>query len=177
MITIPNRAPIDYDEIRRPYNLARAIGAAAFAAGAMVWSTVAGSSVGLLFALAAAVISLDAFYRAFSSAPPLPGVLIDATVIGVAMVLRGPAAGIQGTAVMTILVTSALILTPRQGVGAVSYAIGWVGVVWVLSDQATLAFVGVVDSRAELLDGLTAVALVAVTWWVLVCMSNSMASY
>ena len=168
MLTIPNRAPIDYDEIRRPYNLARAIGAAAFSAGAIAWSLVAGSSVGFLLALVAAVISCDAFYRAFSTAPPFPGVLIDATVIGVAMVLRGPAAGIQGTAIMTILVTSALILTPRQGVGVVAYGIGWAGSVWILSEYTTLGFVGLVTTRTELLDALTSIALVAVTWWVLV---------
>ena len=38
------------------------------------------------------------------------GLLLDATVIGIAMVVRGPAAGIQATAVMTILVAAA-----RQG--------------------------------------------------------------
>lgn len=167
MITIPNRAPIDYDDIRRPYNLVRAFGACAFALAAVVWTAVSGSSVGAMFALIAMVIAGDAFYRAFGDGKALPGVIIDATVLGVGMMLRGPQAGVQATAIMTILVTSALILTPRRGVAVVTYGIAWVGLIWVLA-ETTFPFVGVVTTRVELLDAVTAIALVTVTWWVLV---------
>lgn len=168
MITIPNRAPIDYDEIRRPYNVARAIGAVAFAMAATVWAVAADRPIGVLFAVVAAVIAIDAFNHSRSTVPPLPGVLIDATVIGMALVLRGPAPGIQGVAVMTILVTSALLLTPRQGIASVLYLLGWVGAVWFFAEFTTFGFVGIVEDKAWLLDGLTAITLVGVTWWVLV---------
>ena len=168
MITIPSRAPIDYDEIRRPYNTARALGAAAFAVAAIVWTIAADRPIGALFTVAAVVIALDALFHIRTSARPLAGILIDATFIGMALVLRGPAPGIQGVAVMTILVTSALILTPRRAIATVLYLLSWVGTVWLLAEFTSFGFVGVVESKTWLLDGLTAITLVAVTWWVLV---------
>ena len=168
MITSPKRAAIDYDEIRVPYNLARAIGAAMFSTAALGWTIATHTWVGLAFAALASLITIDGLYRSRSTASPLSGLLLDATVIGIAMVVRGPAAGIQATAVMTILVAAALILPTRLGVGAVAYSVAWAVAAWVLPAFTDIGIVSAVEENATLFDILTAVALVGVTWWILV---------
>ena len=37
MPSIPNRAPIDYDELRRPYNVVRVAGGLTFAIAVVAW--------------------------------------------------------------------------------------------------------------------------------------------
>lgn len=167
MISIPNRAPIAYEDIRRPYNYVRGLGGAGFAAGVMVWGLVTQSTVSILFALVALVVVADAVYRHSRVSSPAASLLIDASVIGMASLLRGPAPGIQGIAVITMLVAASLMLPPRRSVVVVTYAVLLAVLVWPL-DSLGLPFVGIVDADAvALLDVVSAIALVTITWWVL----------
>ena len=63
MIAIPNRAPIAYVDLRRPYNLVRAAGAIAFIIGIIVWSAVNGSPTAWLLGIPAIVVAIEHLAR------------------------------------------------------------------------------------------------------------------
>lgn len=170
MITIPNRAPIAYGDLRRPYNLVRAAGAGAFVACAMVWSIATQAPrAAWLLAVPAAIVAIDAAYRRSSAtATPLPGLVIDATAIGIAMALRGPETGVHAVAIITILVTSGLLLPASRATALVLYATGWSVLVTTTANEADPPFIGVLgDEGMMLIDAITIAVFIAVTAWVL----------
>jgi signal transduction histidine kinase len=169
MAAIPNRAPIAYDDLRRPYNAVRAAGSLAFVVGAVGWSVRTGSAAGWLLSIPALIVTLDAFYRRSKpAATAFPGLVIDATAIGVAMTLRGPEAGVHAVAILTLLVTSGFLLKASRASGLVLYATVWSIAVTVATRTVDPPFVGIVDPDNEMLiDAITIAVFIAVTAWVL----------
>lgn len=122
MTAIPNRAPIDYVDLRRPYNDVRAASGLAFITAMAFWGILESEPLALLVAAPAIAVVVDAVYRRTNPrATPLPGILIDATVLGIALAFHGPDPGLNGLAVMTILVSASLLLPLVQVLGAIGY--------------------------------------------------------
>ena len=61
MPSVPTRAPIDYDDLRRPYNLVRATSGVVLALAVTVWVTTSGDVAAILLALPALVVVADAW--------------------------------------------------------------------------------------------------------------------
>lgn len=124
MPSIPNRAPIDYADLRSPLNLIRASSASVFIVLLSAWAIVANETASLLLALPAAVVLVDAIRRSRSStAGPGNGIIIDATAIGIALALYGPNAGIHAVAIMTLLVTATILLPVVKAAALVAYSV------------------------------------------------------
>ncbi|MFO7699780.1 MAG: HAMP domain-containing sensor histidine kinase [Acidimicrobiia bacterium] len=124
MPSIPNRAPIDYADLRSPLNLIRASSASMFIVLLSAWAIVANETASLLLALPAAVVLVDAIRRSRSStAGPGNGIIIDATAIGIALALYGPNAGIHAVAIMTLLVTATILLPVVKAAALVAYSV------------------------------------------------------
>ena len=124
MSVIPNRAPITYGDLRRPYNVVRAVGALAFTAMLVLWVIAEGEPSALLLAAPPLAVVADAAYRwRHPDSRPSAGLMIDATAIGAALVLLGPDTGIHGVAAMTLLVTATLMLPFRDALAVVGYMV------------------------------------------------------
>jgi|GEM_PF-725053 len=169
MAGIPNRAPINYDDLRRPYNLVRAASAVAFAIVMGAWGIAQGQPAVLVAALLALVVAADAAFRYRSpTAGPLAGILLDSTVIAIALTVHGPVPGLNGLAVMTILVTSALLLPMLQGVAVVGY-MGATSIGMVILESMDAPFVGVVGPESEhvVMDAVIVAVFILTIGWVL----------
>ena len=143
MSAIPNRAPITYEDLRRPYNIVRAAGALAFTVLLVLWVVAEGEPVALLLAVPPLGVVIDAAYRwRHPSALPFAGLMIDATAIGAALVLLGPDTGIHGVAATTLLVTATLMLSFRRAIAVVGYVVVLSVGVGVLA-RAELPFVAI----------------------------------
>jgi signal transduction histidine kinase len=170
MTMIPNRAPIAYSDLRRPYNLVRAAGAFGFILCALIWAVAVGAPrTSWLLLVPAGVVAVDAVYRrASTSATALPGLVIDATAIGIAMALRGPDTGVHAVAIITILVTSGFLLPAATATVLVVYATSWSILVTVVADAADPSFIGVLGRQSTvMIDAITIGVFIAVTAWVL----------
>ena len=118
-----NRAPIDYRDLRRPYNLVRAGGSGAFIIGMVAWIAYTETWDALLLLIPGFVVLTDAVYRRVNpEATGFPGIVIDATAIGLALLLHGPDPGLHAVAIMTLLVTAGLLVRPTRAVAIVGYA-------------------------------------------------------
>lgn len=160
MSAIPNRAPIDYRDLRTPYNVVRAACGAAFSMLLVAWVVVAGEPGALVLAVPALAVVADAAYRLrHPYATPFVGLLIDATAIGIALALHGPDIGILAVAATTLLVSSMIMLSPVRSLAVVGY-IAAVSAAIVLLDAAGAPFVAVAGTEGthDLLD----LAIVAV---------------
>ena len=162
MFEMPSRAPIPYADIRRPYNTIRAAGALLFIAGVIVWSKLSGTTIGLVTIVPVTAVVVDAIYRRNHGTSALPAEIIGTTAIGVALVLRGPAPGIYGLAIVWIVISSALVLPLRHAAFLVGYTLTWVAVSLSLFLYTDLPLVGIVEgSGAEaLVDRVAAVIFV-----------------
>ncbi len=150
MYEMPSRAPIPYAEIRRPYNTIRAAGALLFIVGVVVWSKLSGTTVGLVTILPAAAVVIDAIYRRDHGTSALPAEVMGTTAIGLGLVLRGPAPGIYGLAIVWIVISAVLILPLRQAALLVGYILAWVATSLALFFYTDLPLVGIVEgSGAE----------------------------
>lgn len=169
MVGIPNRAPIDYDDLRRPYNLVRAVSSLAFAVF-MIALSISEMQPGVLLAAALAlVVAADASYRYLNPrAGPLGGILVDTTVIAVALTVHGPDPGLNGLAVMAMLVTSALLLPLLLVLAVVGY-LGALSVGMVILEAMNVPFVGVVGTESEhvVMDAMIVAAFILTIGWVL----------
>ena len=126
MPSIPTRAPIDYDDLRRPYNLVRATSGVVLALAVSVWVAMSGNAGSMVLALPALVVVADAWYRGTNPvSTPMPGLVIDTTMIGIALLLHGPGVAIHAVVVMTILVSASVALSAVEAVAVVAYAIAW----------------------------------------------------
>ncbi len=125
MPSIPNRAPIDYADLRSPLNLIRACGASVFIVVLTAWTIVENERAGLLLlTVPAAAVLVDAIRRGRSStAGAGVGIVIDATAIGIALALYGPNTGIHAVAIMTLLVTATLLLPVMKAAALVTYSV------------------------------------------------------
>lgn len=162
MFEMPSRAPIPYADIRRPYNTIRAAGALLFIAGVIVWSKLSGTTIGLVTIVPATAVVVDAIYRRDHGTSALPAEIIGTTAIGVALVLRGPAPGIYGLAIVWIVISAALVLPLRHAAFLVGYILAWVAASLTLFLYTDLPLVGIVEgSSAEaLVDRVAAIIFV-----------------
>ena len=163
MSELPTRAPIPYADVRRPYNTIRAVGALLFIVGVLVWSYLTDTTAGLITILPAAVVFVDALYRRNHGLSALPAEIMGTTAIGVALVLRGPAPGIYGLAIVWVLISTSLILPVRQAIALVVYILAWAAVAVALFTFTDLPLVGIVDGSAAegLVDRVAAFVFVA----------------
>jgi signal transduction histidine kinase len=165
MIELPSRAPIPYLDVRRPYNTIRAAGALLFIVGVLVWSYISGSTEGLFTIAPAFVVLIDALYRRNHGISALPAEFMGTTAIGIALILRGPAAGIHGLSIVWVLVSTMLILSIRQSAALVAYVMAWSVASAALFTYTDLPLVGIINgSGAEaLVDRVAAVAYIVTT--------------
>ena len=169
MVGIPNRAPIDYNDLRRPYNIVRAGSALSFIVVMAVWGITAEEPAILLAILAALTVAGDAAYRYNSPrSGPLGSILLDATVIAIALTIHGPDPGLHGLAAMTVLVTSALLLPLVQVLAVVGY-IGAMSIGTVILEAMAAPFVGVVGAEEDhvLLDAVIVTVFILTIGWIL----------
>ncbi len=160
----PNRAPISYDELRVQYNMTRAIGAAFCIVGIVAYSLRDGSSTLLLLLIPAGAIAIDAVYRLRDGSNPFPGLLIDATVIGAAMYLRGPELTVYAVVLLALLVTSAVLLPFRQVLVIMAYAGSWFITIEFLNNSIKPPGLGFIAGSGDtvMVDTLTVIAVVGV---------------
>jgi signal transduction histidine kinase len=164
MVELPSRAPIPYSDVRRPYNTIRAAGALLFILGVLVWSYLVGTTAGLFTILPASAVLIDALYRRDHGDSALPAEIMGTTAIGIALLLRGPAAGIHGLSIVWVLVSTSLILTIRQSAGLVAYVIAWSMASAALFTYTDVPIVGIIEgSGAEVLVDRLAAATYIVT--------------
>ena len=165
MTELPARAPIPYDEIRRPYNAIRAGGALLVVVGVVVWSLVSGAYAGTLIVIPASAVLIDAVYRRTHGTSPLPAAFIDVTAIGIALVLRGPEPAIHGLAIVWVITSASLLLPLRRAAALVAYIISWSIVSNLLFSFTDLRFAGIVQgSGAEAaVDRLAAMVYIVTT--------------
>lgn len=169
MQLISRRAPIDYDDLRGPYNLVRAIGATTFAIAVVGWSLAYADTTPMAMLIPAAAVAVDAAYRrAQPSSRPLPGLMIDATAIGVALLLRGPNPGMHAVAIMTMVTTAALLLSTLRALGVIAYMVSLsIGIA--VAEQIGTPFVGVMGPEAShtVFDTIVVTVFICSTAWVL----------
>lgn len=159
MIDLSTRAPIPYSKIQRSYNTGRSLGAISFAALVLGWVFVVGDTFVLLFLIPAAAVIVDALYRRTHGASAFPGELMGTTMIVLALLLRGPAPGIHGLSIVWIIISTALVLSLRQSIGLVVYAVSVSLATFVLYYTTDLPFIGIVEgSGAEFFVDATAAA-------------------
>jgi signal transduction histidine kinase len=130
MLGLPDRAPIAYDEMRRPLSRLRVAGSCVFIVAAVLAYLRTDDATTLLIIIPAAAVLIDGIFRMATARSALPGLLIDATALFVAIALRGPSLTTTAVAVSFILVASSLLLPMIQAVGVVAYAC----LLWVATD-------------------------------------------
>ena len=157
-----NRAPIDYEELRRPYNTVRLLAASAFFVTIIVRSFVADELVGLLLLLGVALIIGDAAYRRSTpGTDPVPSLYLDATVICLGLAYHGSDPGFYGLTLVIMLLIGAVMLPPIRALGLVAYMVVLMGIsIWL--DAVGAPFVGALQesSNTAMLDA------VFVAWFV-----------
>ncbi len=165
MIKMPTRAPIPYADIRRPYNATRAAGALLFIIGVIVWSISSKTASGILLVLPAGAVFIDALYRRNHGTSALPAEIMGTTAIGIALMLRGPAAGIHGLSIVWVLVSTSLILPVRQAAALVGYVIAWSLAAAALFMFTDLPIIGAIDgsSAEEWVDRVAVIAYIVTT--------------
>ncbi len=126
MPSVPTRAPIDYDDLRRPYNLVRATSGVVLALAVTVWVATSGDVAAILLALPALVVVADAWYRRSNpESTPMPGLVIDTTMIGIALLMHGPDIAIHAVTVMALLVSATVAVSAIEALIIVGYAVSW----------------------------------------------------
>ncbi len=163
MTFLPTRAPIAYDDLRLQYNAVRGIGALVFFLGVLVFSIANGSPDLAILLIPAGAIGIDAAYRIREGSTPLPGMIVDATAIGIAMYARGPAPAMHAFGILALLVISMLLLPFPRAALVIAYSVLWSGAVTVLSDLGDIPLLGVVSESGyeSLIDRITIVPVIA----------------
>jgi signal transduction histidine kinase len=104
-----------------------------------------GDAAPLVLVVPALLVIGDAVYRLKTSAPAFSGLMIDATALFFALVLRGPSTSTSAVVMMYLLVSSALLLPMVQAVFVVVYSFAlWVALS-LLGSSVTGTIVGVID--------------------------------
>ncbi|MFV1998857.1 MAG: sensor histidine kinase [Acidimicrobiia bacterium] len=162
MTLLPTRAPIAYEDLRRQYNAVRGSGAVAFLLGIVIFAWIQSSSEFLFLTIPALAIAIDSVYRMRYGASPQPAVIMDATAIGVAMYLRGPAPNIHAVMIVAILVSSTLLLPFARAALVVLYTILWSVSVVTISSVASPPYLGIIEESGVALtvDRITIVAVI-----------------
>lgn len=162
MSPLPNRAPISYDDLRVQYNAARGISTLFFILGVLAYSMWDGSVTILVFVIPGAVVAIDAVYRSRAGSVPLPGIIIDATAVSIAMYLRGPEPAIHALVVLAFLVASSILLPFSRAVIVVGYVATWFIAIEIFGEAADLPWLGIIagSEYATVIDRLAIVAII-----------------
>jgi len=163
MTLLPTRAPIAYEDLRRQYNTVRGSGAALFLLGVVMFAWSQATPQLLLLAIPAIIVTGDGAYRIRFGTSPLPAIFIDATAIGLAMYLRGPALTLHAVLIVAVLVTSLLLLPFARAFLIVLYTI-LVSVSISVVGIGALPYLGAVEESGMTLtvDRITVVAVIGV---------------
>jgi len=108
-----DRAPIDYLEIRRIFQTVRAATAFVLAILAVV-ATYAVDGYLPYFMPVLLLLGTDAAYRRTRGMTPMPSLLVDATVVGLFIALRGSLHHLEGAAVAYLVAAAILLLTLKK---------------------------------------------------------------
>ncbi|MGI9667556.1 MAG: sensor histidine kinase [Acidimicrobiia bacterium] len=169
MNLITNRAPIDYDDLRGPYNVVRAVGSAVFVVGMAIWATITGHTDAYLLLIPGFAVLIDAIYRrTVRESTAMPGIIIDTTAIGIALMLHGPNPGLHGLAIISIIVSAGLLLKPTHALIVVGYSIA-ISFGVLLGDRAGLSWVSVMGAEEDhlVVDTVIAGIFIGATSWIL----------
>jgi signal transduction histidine kinase len=167
MTAMPDRAPITYDDLRSPYNTARSAGAAVFVIGVLTFAFTQASAGTALLVLPALVVVVDGIYRRTKGSAFI-GLAIDATAIGLVLLLRGPAFGVHAVAILTLLISGTLLLAMPKAGALILYTLAWSAASSVLyrgSDDGALAVMDA--SQTQMLDALAVSVFFGMASWVL----------
>lgn len=118
------RAAIQYEEIRRSYNTVRAIGAALVGIVAIVVWTL-DVPAGPYVTFAAAIIVIHALLARNRGSSALPTLFLDASIIGIASILRGYTGATQGAGFVYIVTGAVLLLPLRRAALTIVFAATW----------------------------------------------------
>ncbi len=164
MSPLPNRAPISYDDLRVQYNAARGVTALLFIVAVIAYSLWSGSVALLIFVIPGLIVAIDAAYRSRDGSMPLPGIIIDATAIGIAMYLRGPEPAMHALVLLAILVTSSILLPFSKVLTVVGYVAAWFVAIEFLSKTTELPWFGVIAETeyAAIIDRLTIAVVILI---------------
>jgi len=121
-------APVAYVDVRTRYNTTRAIGGLA-----IVVLAASGLPLGLgtaPFVLAAGLVLLgDALYRRNHGTGALPLLLVDVTVIGAILLVRGYSASVGVAGILYVLTAGMLLVSMARTAVVLGYAAVWSGAV------------------------------------------------
>ena len=145
MFKLQRRAPISYEDMRRPFNLLRAVGALAFVVAASVGFAQTGDVAPLLLMVPAFVVVGDSVYRLRTDAQAFHGLMIDATALFFALALRGPSTSTSAVVMMYLLVASALLLPMAKAAVVVAYAFGLWVVLTAISSTVSDGPLGIIE--------------------------------
>ena len=145
MFQLPKRAPISYEDMRRPFNMLRLSGALAFVAAAAVGFVQTGDIAPLVVTVPALFVAGDAIYRLRTHAPAFPGLMIDATALFAALALRGPSTSTSAVVMMYLLVASALLLPMARAAIVVAYSFALWVLLSIVGSATTDGPLGIID--------------------------------
>jgi len=145
MFQLPKRAPISYEDIRRPFNVLRMSGALAFVAAAAVGFIQTGDAAALALTIPALFVAGDSIFRLTTDAPAFPGLIVDATALFTALALRGPSTTTSAVVMMYLLVASALLLPMVQAAMVVAYSFALWILLSIVGSSATDGPLGMIE--------------------------------
>ncbi len=145
MFQLPKRAPISYEDMRRPFNTLRMSGALAFVAAAAIGYLQTGDPAPLALMVPAALVIVDSVYRLGSDSPAFHGLMVDATALFFALALRGPSTSTSAVVIMYLVVASALLLPMARATMVVGYAFALWTLVSLTGSPATEGPMGIVE--------------------------------
>ncbi len=133
------RAPIEYGAIRSSFHGVRAVTAAVIGIVAVLFAVIDSATYAIPYAIAAAIVFVDALYRrnrGDSAAPPL---LIDITVIASAMVIGGASPSVQVAALAYGIAAISLLLPARQTGILMAYALAWAAIIMAMGGSGLMS--------------------------------------
>ncbi len=171
----PKRAPISYEEMRKPFNILRGVGAVALALAAVVGFVQTGDHAPLLLIIPSAIILVDAVVRLTTQASAFGGLIVDATALFAALALRGPAPSINAVVLLYLLVAASLALPMAKAAIVVAYAALLWGAIAAVNGSFNDTIVGVVG-RAGFGNGFDRLVVVMLTVSVAAIMLNAISA-
>ena len=152
-------APIQYADVRVPFNTTRASGGFVIAAAALLAHTAAveWASVWVVSGL---LIAADALYRRHHGTSALPLVLVDITAIGIGLMVSGHSAAVEVALLVYAVTVSMLLLTLPKAATTIALASAWVIPIAVVG---TMTDSGVAPTSEELMyQGVVALVLTGI---------------
>jgi signal transduction histidine kinase len=118
-------APIQYLDVRVPFNTTRAIGGFAIAAASLL-AQAAGLPSTSIWVLAGLLIAGDGLYRRHHGTSAVPLLMVDVTAVGIALMISGHAPAVEVALVVYAVAVSMLLLPLNKAAVALGLAMAWV---------------------------------------------------